>query len=857
MKTRVFIILVFFLGSAILVVPRGLAVKKRNLGFRQGSNRGPIGERYAHSGRDDVVQVSGYGNGLRDAEGWYWMPDRPNQDYPAPSGMPDFDQYQFGSDSAALCGPTSAADCLWWSNANVGFDPRDFIDVLSWYFHTEPCSLGSHADSIRAGLDLYFYDFGFFLEADAFWMPDFYKVEDMLKAGQDVILCLGYWWSVDQHSWYRDGGHFVTIAGVHSESLKVAFSDPGWDRAESGEPGRVRPPHNPHPEDDTLHNDPAYVSHDAHECIIDPMISDPGSRYWHIADYWPTTTGRGRSGLNLPQEYSAYTKSAPKNDSLFWRTAVEVAVTICAEDQRNGMYYISEPDHWYHPPIKVLPNQIRTIKLMLHSIGCQDLDYIVSCDHPCIQVSAVGSLAPKDSVEINVFLDGTGACNGTLIVGNVVITTNEAGGHVDSLGIHAVVAEDYYECPRDPETVDTLENSQLKLYVNAACQQWIHDIGWDYPTDTTHEVFFQGGTIVATTDAGDTLVGRFMGDNDLRAGAQDRLYKEQCEPDWEPHFWILFTKEIYIEASHLLPPNHFKWFWWEVAKQVKFFKDTAPLDYQRIVIKYVKVKRQDPPGWWPDLAPFTDHEDTYIGFAMDIDAPYDSSGGPEEWVGDENACNHAGYDAANGIAYVSGFGRTGEHPEYNHYHAGIALAEVDGVPTAAPYGSYNIKNNFYLYPQSPWGWLDGELYQLASTWGPNIQHPDSIVDRTIVMTAKHIPAGTDANAKAEFTIIEALAPTGLAELQELIDTARTVVARERAHGLPAACGDVNGDFVVNVGDIVYLVCYLYKGGPAPPCPIARGDVNNDGVINVGDVVYLVSFLYKADREPDCPGIWYW
>ena len=49
------------------------------------------------------------------------------------------------------------------------------------------------------------------------------------------------------------------------------------------------------------------------------------------------------------------------------------------------------------------------------------------------------------------------------------------------------------------------------------------------------------------------------------------------------HFWILFTKEIYIEASHLSPPNHFKWFWWEIAKQVKFFKDTAPDDYQRLV----------------------------------------------------------------------------------------------------------------------------------------------------------------------------------------------------------------------------------------------------------------------------------
>jgi hypothetical protein len=520
----------------------------------------------------------------------------------------------------------------------------------------------------------------------------------------------------------------------------------------------------------------------------------------------------------------------------------------------RGEYRIEDPAHWWHPPIKVVPNQTRTITFKLFSIGNEALTYSVSSDNPCVQVSVPPTqLAPKDSVEISVLLDGTGACNGTFIAGNVILSTDEAGGTVQNLRVHAVVSSEYYECPRDPETVDTLENDYLRLYVNANCQQWIHDIGWE--VDTTHEVFFQGGTIVATTSGTDTLVGRFMGDNDWNAGAQDKLYLEQCDPTWEPHFWILFTKEIYIEATHLPPPNHFKWWWWEIAKQVKFFKPGAPEYYQRIVIKYIKVKRQDPPGWWPDLTPFTNYNDTYIGLAMDIDAPFDSAGGPEPFLGDENGLNYAGYDATNDIAYVSGFGR--EHPDYNGYHAGMALAEVNGVATQAPYGSYNIRNNFYLYPQSPWGWLDGQLYQLASTSGSNIDFPDSIVDRTIVMTAHKINAGTDPNAKAEFTIVEALAPTGLPELQELVDTARAVVARERTKGLPAACGDANGDFVVNVGDIVYLVTYLYKGGAAPLCPIARGDANNDGVINVGDVVYLVTFAYKNGPQPKCPGIWYW
>lgn len=60
----------------------------------------------------------------------------------------------------------------------------------------------------------------------------------------------------------RKGGHYVTVAGVNSAEKKLAISDPYYDNAESGGPGRVLPPHNPHPNDATLHNDAKYVSHD-------------------------------------------------------------------------------------------------------------------------------------------------------------------------------------------------------------------------------------------------------------------------------------------------------------------------------------------------------------------------------------------------------------------------------------------------------------------------------------------------------------------------------------------------------------------------------------------------------------------
>ena len=65
-------------------------------------------------------------------------------------------------------------------------------------------------------------------------------------------------------------------------------------------------------------------------------------------------------------------------------------------------------------------------------------------------------------------------------------------------------------------------------------------------------------------------------------------------------------------------------------------------------------------------------------------------------------------------------------------------------------------------------------------------------------------------------------------------------------------GDVNNDVIINVGDVVYLVSYLYKGGPEPTPVVDAGDVNHDCIVNVGDVVYLVSYLYKGGPPP-CGG----
>lgn len=78
------------------------------------------------------------------------------------------------------------------------------------------------------------------------------------------------------------------------------------------------------------------------------------------------------------------------------------------------------------------------------------------------------------------------------------------------------------------------------------------------------------------------------------------------------------------------------------------------------------------------------------------------------------------------------------------------------------------------------------------------------------------------------------------------------------HNLPSCfsvsypdTGDCNADCVADIGDVVYLLNYLFRNGPAPS-PVGIGDANCDGSVDIGDLVFLVSYLYTGGPAPGCP-----
>ncbi|HHI03468.1 MAG TPA: hypothetical protein ENL22_08100 [candidate division Zixibacteria bacterium] len=83
-------------------------------------------------------------------------------------------------------------------------------------------------------------------------------------------------------------------------------------------------------------------------------------------------------------------------------------------------------------------------------------------------------------------------------------------------------------------------------------------------------------------------------------------------------------------------------------------------------------------------------------------------------------------------------------------------------------------------------------------------------------------------------------------------------------GGPCDCvpGEADGTPPINILDIVWLINYKYKEGPAPtPYELCSGDANCDCLVNILDIVYLINYKYKLGPAPctcgnfiaNCPG----
>lgn len=84
-------------------------------------------------------------------------------------------------------------------------------------------------------------------------------------------------------------------------------------------------------------------------------------------------------------------------------------------------------------------------------------------------------------------------------------------------------------------------------------------------------------------------------------------------------------------------------------------------------------------------------------------------------------------------------------------------------------------------------------------------------------------------------------------ITSIMDPSKT----DTINSIPAfICGDLNGNDLVELGDLVHLANYLFHGGP-PPSPLLSGDANGDCTLNPDDLTYLANFIFSGGEEPQC------
>ena len=173
-------------------------------------------------------------------------------------------------------------------------------------------------------------------------------------------------------------------------------------------------------------------------------------------------------------------------------------------------------------------------------------------------------------------------------------------------------------------------------------------------------------------------------------------------------------------------------------------------------------------------------------------------------------------------------------PTQNHqYKFGALRVPSDDIPVI---GYEAVSHQYFIYPQE--GWRDAQLWPLITkaSW----QDDSSGYDISLLLTPGRRSLSPDSAHLESFIIFG-------------VDTTQHLIGPDWWRPMLRFCGfyrgDVNEDAVIDIGDAVFLVNYLFMNGPDPLPFTDQGDVNNDEMVNAADIIYLINYLFIAGPSP--------
>jgi hypothetical protein len=493
-----------------------------------------------------------------------------------------------------------------------------------------------------------------------------------------------------------------------------------------------------------------------------------------------------------------------------------------------------DPTVWNYPSLKTSNGTAVTDTLRLDNTGTATLYF--KLDAPT--ATYVGLSITDDSIQeggstkkVVVTFNQAGPLSDTLVYDSIRVASNKGllgGGatYVDTQWVKfalVVTSDSFYT--EELDTIDTHAGG-IKMVLSSAGKMGNGNDGSGVNgTYNGKDYLFDGSVALVTNYPGSNLGATQIYNH------KDFLPEGHLQVAQQPEFatWGITTATAtYAPMVHRIgTPYQWFWWWWTIEDKNVFFEN------ERIMVKYTRLYRNPPPTWWRAVSEPAPLPTVYFGLAADIDAVGPSS------CSNGSFANLGVYDQAKNLVYLKGdtVCNTSEYAGiYFYYSARDEGTTHDTVLT--PYAAGVLQSSKSIHMNSNDGYPDDTLYKYMTTPGWFLP-TDTVAhyEGNIVVTARKVDNGSGKVAVPSApTLITAkyafvMSDAGLAGLYKPM------------------CGNANRDDKVTVSDVVYVVNYLFKGGPKPFMYYANA--NGDNKVTVSDVVYLVNYLFKGGAKPIC------
>jgi hypothetical protein len=482
------------------------------------------------------------------------------------------------------------------------------------------------------------------------------------------------------------------------------------------------------------------------------------------------------------------------------------------------------------PILVVGTTDATSVVLTLENSGIQDNNYsiVATVDssngasngaNTNLQVTPTsGTIPGKGGIEeIDIDISTSGENEFTTVYGTITVT-HEAGDSppTDRVIPVCITVTDYYE-PLDYVTLATA-CKQLRVYNNGQMANNASNETLDFtddPDDCAFVYLYDASPLICRDVDGTKKCWHTVYDNNYAGEKALRQVSPISVNTDNPDYTLAYAEFVTGDSA--------------IGLFVEYYAPTAP-EYCNFVIQKLK--------FWNKTEVTLNA--VAVGEALDWDIPNF----------DHGSNNESGYDPDRKIIYQ--YCCTTDPCDSTQ-----ACQRYGGIapPLNAEFkNSMTLQNSIYVYNTGPFG-EDAPLPP-DTIYGPSLAALDSCEDLFTLVTFDVYdldPADTQCVIKILATSKQ---DPAAAQLKLSVGDAHFFASDHEDIPCPSptVCdcmpGDANGDGSINVGDAVYLISFVFKGGPAPtPYATCSGDANCDCAANVGDAVFIIAYVFKGGPAP--------